>query len=218
MQEGVFFVNNRGEKLSGTVHGKGAKAVILCHGFRSSKENNAAWAEKLSDSFAVLRFDFSGHGESDGELKDITLTRLLADMSAAIGFMASRGAKSIGLAGHSLGGSLSILASARAKAICSVAGATDFSRRSLNRFGLLNFDQDAKGHDFCEALRKSRVLALFIHGDRDEVVPLWHSEKGVEAAAPGSRLEIIRGMDHSYREHYDKIVSLTEAWFKAHLG
>src|SRR3989338_8213394 len=104
MQEGVFFVNNRGEKLSGTVHGKGAKAVILCHGFRSSKENNAAWAEKLSDSFAVLRFDFSGHGESDGELKDITLTRLLADMSAAIGFIASRGAKSIGLAGHSLGG------------------------------------------------------------------------------------------------------------------
>ena len=90
--------------------------------------------------------------------------------------------------------------------------------RSLNRFGLLRFDQHAKNHDFYKALKKSGTPALFVHGDRDEVVPLWHSEKGMEAAAPGSRLEIIRGMEHSYGEHYDKIISLSESWFKERLG
>ncbi|MBI4019611.1 MAG: alpha/beta fold hydrolase [Candidatus Aenigmarchaeota archaeon] len=220
MQEEIFFGNGRGEKLAGVVHYRKeiSSAVILCHGFRSSKENKAAWAERLSDNFVVLRFDLSGHGESDGELKDITITRLLADMNAAIDFMIARGAKTIGLAGHSLGGSLSILASERAKAICSLAGATDFGTRNLNRFGLLHFDQDAKKYDFYRTLKKSKTPALFIHGDRDEVVPLWHSEKGIQAATEGSRMEIIRGMDHSYAGHYDKIISLSEAWFKERLG
>src|SRR3989338_1297035 len=93
MQEDVFFGNGRGEKMAGVVHypKETSKAVILCHGFRSSKENKAAWAERLSDNFAVLRFDFSGHGESGGDLEDVTLTRLLADMNAAIDFMIALG-------------------------------------------------------------------------------------------------------------------------------
>lgn len=214
MSEEVSFHGSIGT-LKGVVHGSSPKAVILCHGFTGSKGNKAGWAEELAKDFTVLRFDFSGHGESDGKLEDITLTALLGDARSAIEFMKKRGAKSVGIAGHSLGGSVTILASPFVKAVCPIEAVTDFSSVSLNRYGLKKFDEDARKHDIYRVIRNTKTPMLFIHGEKDNVVPLWHSQKAVEAAPPGSALEIIKGMTHDIEETgYKQIIALTKDWFK----
>ena len=219
--EEASFTNSRGEKLVGDLHpNSGNKGIILCHGYTSSKENKITWAKYLSDKFTVLRFDFSGHGESDGELQDITLSRLLDDLNSAIDFLSSKGIKEIGIAGHSLGGSLSILAASKVKTIIPIAAPTDYSGIDLNQRGIKNFNEDSKNYDFYDIIKKTNTPILFIHGDKDELVPLWHSEKALAVASKDSKLEIIQGMDHDYNgvnEYHEKIMNITKEWFSNHV-
>ncbi|VFQ84722.1 unnamed protein product [Cuscuta campestris] len=62
----LVVVNTHGEKLVGTLHEVGSKEiVIVCHGFRSSKDRIpmvtlAAAFEKAGIS--AFRFDFAGNG------------------------------------------------------------------------------------------------------------------------------------------------------------
>jgi uncharacterized protein len=219
--ENVSFVNKRGERLAGIIHDSKEKkrGILVCHGFMSSKDDKVDLSEQLSENFTVLRFDLSGHGDSEGELKDITLTRLLDDMDSAILFLKTKGIQNIGIIGHSLGGALAILTANKAKAIFSIAGPTDFKMRTLNEYGLDNFDQDAKNHDFYKVIKETKTPILFLHGSTDDVVPVWHSEKGMRFANRESKLEIIDGMGHTYSnpEHYEKIVSLAKEWFSSHV-
>ncbi len=92
----------------------GGPVVIWLGGFRSdmlATKANAldAWAVKHGRAF--LRFDYSGHGESDGRFEDGTISRWLEDSLAAIAARPSTvgGAGPI-LVGSSMGGWLALLA------------------------------------------------------------------------------------------------------------
>lgn len=69
-QEKIVIINRYGEKLAGVLHEAGSKdIVVLCHGFRSSKEGRTmlSLANALtSENISIFRFDFSGNGESEG--------------------------------------------------------------------------------------------------------------------------------------------------------
>ncbi|KAF5198893.1 Chromatin assembly factor 1 subunit fas2, partial [Thalictrum thalictroides] len=64
--ERITLKNNYGENLVGLLHETGSKElVILCHGFRSSKESAvmAGLADAISkEGISVFRFDFAGNG------------------------------------------------------------------------------------------------------------------------------------------------------------
>lgn len=82
--------------------------VILCHGFGG---NCRGWLmDNLSDDItakgmAVLKFDFNGHGESDGEFKDMTVPNEIDDLKKVIEWAQSQPwVKDIALVGHSQGG------------------------------------------------------------------------------------------------------------------
>ncbi len=68
--EKLFFENNAGRKLCGILNSvDDKKVVILCHGSNSSKESltYVNFAKRISDiNISTFRFDFSGHGESEG--------------------------------------------------------------------------------------------------------------------------------------------------------
>ena len=85
--------------------------AILMHGFiqdcgRKPEDLMTQVAERLSSvGIGVVRVDFNGHGESDGELKNMTVLNELADANAIIQYTRSiPGIRRIFLMGHSQGG------------------------------------------------------------------------------------------------------------------
>lgn len=122
-------------------NGRGAAqspAVVWLGGFRSDMratkaEALDAWAERSGRAF--LRFDYSGHGESDGRFEDGTISDWLSDALAII--RAKAGPFPV-LVGSSMGGWLALLA-ARALAgtdsapsgLVLIAPAVDFTEKLM---------------------------------------------------------------------------------------
>jgi len=97
MQKKVSFKNSKGQRLVGVLHipkGKGPfPAIILGHGLsvgRKSSTNRMIINHSLiKEKYIVLSFDMYGHGESDGELKNVTPKNPIRDIEAAIKFVKS---------------------------------------------------------------------------------------------------------------------------------
>ena len=65
----VTFQNAKHETLVGLLRDCGHQAAILCHGWKSTKEQSmfVQLADRLeAEGLTTLRFDFSGNGESEG--------------------------------------------------------------------------------------------------------------------------------------------------------
>ncbi len=125
----VSFTSSDGLKLVGIVDepkNSNGKAIILAHGITVDKEEEGIFTELsrlLSENeFTVLRFDFRGHGESEGKSVDMTIAGELNDLEAAISEVESKGYKEIGLLGASFGGGIAALYVSknqnRTKALC----------------------------------------------------------------------------------------------------
>ena len=217
----ILFKNKKGLKLSGTYNhvSSESSSIIIMHGFRSDKENKSNWANYLSENnFNVLRFDFTGHGKSEGNLEDITPETLNDDAKSALDYITSKTSGKIGVTGHSLGGLATIMISCdeRVNSSSPIAPPTDFSSRKL---GLEKFDNESKDMDVISIVKKIKIPMMFIHGDNDTVVPLSDSQNAVKNAV-NAKLEIIEGLPHTFDniEHYTKMIHLSEAWFSETLS
>ncbi len=105
--------------------------ALLAHCFTCSKDTLAARriAEALTaHGIAVLRFDFTGLGSSDGEFANTTFTSNVEDLVLAANHLRALGKAPSILIGHSLGGA-AILAAAseipEAKAVVTIAAPSD---------------------------------------------------------------------------------------------
>ena len=117
MKEKIFFENSIGTKLCGILSNptknKEKPVMVLCHGFATSKDGNTYTRLEaiLNDNeISIFRFDLFGHGESNGTLEDITISKAVDDVQNAIRFLKESGYKKIGLLGSSFGGMASLLA------------------------------------------------------------------------------------------------------------
>jgi len=107
----VYFYNKEKERLVGIIHNpkkKTNKGIIFVHGFKGNKEQEMILnlAKRLSSRYNVLRFDFSGNGESGGEFKDQSYSKYIEELKNAIKFFKN---EKICLIGHSLGGNIIVL-------------------------------------------------------------------------------------------------------------
>ena len=102
-------------KLVGEVQRPSVKAgkvptVIICHGLTGWRSENHLMAVNdslLAHGYATVRFDFNGHGESEGEFKDMTLGKEIADLGRIYDYVAGLkwvDRRRIAVAGHSQGG------------------------------------------------------------------------------------------------------------------
>ncbi|MBN1223259.1 MAG: alpha/beta fold hydrolase, partial [Candidatus Aminicenantes bacterium] len=244
MREKLFFENGNGVRLCGILsHPSGqanAPTVIMCHGFSTNKggRTNTQLEEILNThDIATFRFDFFGHGESDGRFDDITISEATRDVMAASKFIKNRGHTKIALFGSSFGGQASLLAASQTSEFYTlalkspvsdylgllIAGDREMDISSWKRSGYISitgadsrilrlnysFYEDAEKIRGYEAVKRIKTPTLIVHGNKDETVPLEQSK--IAAGLIGDcRLEIVRGADHIYSQpkHFEKMVKL----------
>jgi len=120
MEEKVYFNDSDGNKICGILlsptFDTNKPIVVLCHGLLTSKNNstNTNLKQILADkNIATFRFDFFGHGESDGKFEDVTISKAVDDIINAVIFLRNKSYKKIGLFGSSFGGISSIVAASK---------------------------------------------------------------------------------------------------------
>lgn len=249
MEEHVEFKNAEGDRLAGVLHrpdGKAAAGVLLCHGMESSKESLklAHLGEALRRAgLAVLRFDFTGAGESTGDFESITCTRQVDDLTAAHGLLKDRGVGRVAIVGSSMGGTTALMYAGAADGVAAlVTLAAPFDPRDLIKRdfppeacarwraqGFIEFDgrrlnvsflEEALTIDVAAAVARISCPALVIHGDADATVPVAHAHALHGALSIEKELCILPGADHRFTdpEVRTEVLRRTEAWIMRHLG
>lgn len=248
MEEHVTFTNGKGERLAGVLHLPGREAaggVLLCHGMESSKESLklAHLGEALSRAgLAVLRFDFTGAGESTGNFESITCTRQVGDLAAAHGLLKDRGVGRVAIVGSSMGGTTALMYAGAAEGVAALVtlaapfdpreiieqgfppeaftrwraqGFIEFDGRRLN----VSFLEEALTIDVAAAVARITCPVLVIHGDADATVPVAHGHALHGALRVEKELCILPGADHRFTgpEGRGEALRRTEEWISRYL-
>lgn len=174
--------------------------ALFAHCFTCSKDIPAARriAQRLAAAgIAVLRFDFTGLGHSEGEFANTSFATNLGDLEAAARWLEGQGMAPDLLIGHSLGGAAVLKAAAdipSARAVVTIGAPFDpahvtqhFSQdiETICREGearieigdrpftiTRQFIEDIAAQDLREAVAHLNRALLVLHAPRDNVVPI----------------------------------------------
>ncbi len=227
LHQKVEFTNDDGETLAGVLDTPAQKPrayALFAHCFTCSRNLKAAThiARTLNDAgIAVLRFDFTGLGDSEGEFAATSFSNNVADLLAAARFLEQEFTAPALLIGHSLGGTALLLAAAdipSAVAVATIAapshpshvvsqfaGAVDDIKASGaaevelggRRFNIQrHFLDDLERHPLPDSIGALRKALLILHSPLDETVSIDHaSELFTAAKHPKSFLSLDKA-DH----------------------
>jgi pimeloyl-ACP methyl ester carboxylesterase len=90
--------------------------VLYLHGFGSAQSGEKAEyfrGQALAAGWPFCSFDFQGHGESGGSLRDLTFSRNLDDVARAHDFLIGQKFRHVVLMGSSMGGATALWHAAR---------------------------------------------------------------------------------------------------------
>lgn len=244
MEEKIFFKNSSGNNLAGMLSNppdsKDKPIFILCHGFATSKDSySIVKLQQLlnQNNISTFRFDFFGHGESEGKFEDITVSEGVDDALQAIHYLKKQGYSKIGLFGSSFGGIVSTMTASKSKDLYLLVlkspvsnflerdfqvktekelkdwksnGFTYYVAGKGQKFKLnYTFFEDYKNNDGYQAAPKIKIPTLIVHGDKDDIVPVEQSKK-IASLIKNCTLKIISGADHRYSQpdHFDLMLNL----------
>lgn len=124
----ITFENDAGHKLAALLDlpadDRPVAFALFAHCFTCSKDYKGVVRVSKAlavQGIAVLRFDFTGLGESEGDFTDTTFSSNIADLVAAAEFMGRELAAPKILIGHSLGGAAVLHAAVRIPSAVAVA-------------------------------------------------------------------------------------------------
>lgn len=237
MEKKIYFKNSKGNKLCGIlsnpISNKKQPIIILSHGFSTSKNSRTYLRlQNILNKHQIsnLRFDFFGHGESEGKIEDITISEAVDDILNAIKFLKNQGYTKIGLFGSSFGGIASLITASKTDdlfllvlkspvsnyeekeiATKSKKELEDWKNKGFRYYVSgdgrklkLNytFFKDFKNNNGYKAAKKIKIPTLIVHGDNDETVPIEQSKKTANLIK-NCKLEIVKGADHRYSKPKD---------------
>ena len=221
--------------------------ALLAHCFTCGKDNVAARriARRLAaHGVAVLRFDFTGLGESAGDFAQTTFSSNVADLEAAAAALAGRGMAPELLIGHSLGGAAVLRAAAgipSARAVATIGAPFDPGHVTHNFADALErIDSDGAaevelggrtitvGRDFVAdvaaaalepAIRDLGCALLVMHAARDMVVGIDNATRIFTAARHPKSFVTLDDADHlvSSAADSDYAAGVIAAWAARYL-
>jgi pimeloyl-ACP methyl ester carboxylesterase len=77
--------------------------------------------------------------------------------------------------------------------------------------------QERESLDREKMMSEVKCPVLILHGDKDDTIPLEHSQSAIQYLPKGSKLEIIKGGSHRLEEDIGKLSAMVASWFKSHL-
>jgi len=117
------FIGSNGNRLDARLERPDTKPkafIIFGHCFTCTKDILTVYRSSrilAQQGYAVLRFDFAGLGDSEGDFSDCNFSTTVEDTHAAINFLKENYTAPSVLIGHSLGGTTSLATAATAPSI-----------------------------------------------------------------------------------------------------
>lgn len=230
--------------------GEKVPIAIIMHGFTGNKEGRML--KLIADSLqnhgiASIRFDFNGHGQSEGRFEDMTVPNEIEDAKKVYEYVATLpyvDASRIALVGHSQGGVVSAmtageLGSPRVAAVALLAPAAVLRDDAIrgNTMGAKYNPLDPPdsvplfgGHNLgasyirtaftlpiYETAARYTGLATIIHGTGDRVVPYTYGERFHEQWK-NSEWHLLEYFDHGFTQNVYRVAELTSEFLTRTLG
>ena len=197
-----------------------------------------------SHGIAVLRFDFAGLGESEGEFITTDFSTNITDILAAAAFLEEAYEAPSLLIGHSLGGAAVVFAGTHISSLKAVvtigtpsnpAHVTHLFEEELKQIrengkatviiGGREFDvrsqfvDDLEQRDLVVALRNLRKPFLVMHAPLDEIVSVDHAATIYKAAFHPKSFVSLDGADHILTRKEDSIYvgEVIASWSKKYI-
>jgi putative redox protein len=249
--EKVEFRGAQGDLLAGRLDlpdGVPVAFALFAHCFTCSKDVFAA--QRICTSLAehgvaVLRFDFTGIGNSQGDFANTSFSSNVEDLVAAADFLRDHHQAPKLLIGHSLGGAAVPLAASRIAECIGVAtinapfdpaharhlfaeAIADIEEQGAARVTLAgrsftisrHFLHDLQSQRPRETLRNLKRALLIFHATEDKTVSIDNAREIYQAALHPKSFIALDGADHliSRREDAIFIASMLAAWAGRYLA
>ena len=247
----ITFENTAGQTLTGRlempVDRHPHNFALFAHCFTCNK--NLAAVRNISKAltasgFAVLRFDFTGLGESEGDFADTNFSGNVQDLVAAAQYLEQHHTAPSLIIGHSLGGAAALFAAAEIEAIQAVvtigAPSNPVHVKHLLKSGLEEIEETGEavvnlsGRDFkikkqfledlerkslAETAKSLRKPLLIMHSPQDTTVGIKNAEEIYVAAHHPKSFVSLDGADHLLFNKEDSryVGQVISGWAKRYL-
>lgn len=252
IEKPIIFANQKGEELWGVFSlpkiGKNFPAFIMCHGFTKTKSERkfVETARTLAQNqIAVLRFDFSGHGDSEGKLENLSIKKQVKDLKTAQNWLSQQqeiDEEKIAVLGHSLGALTTAVFQAEensAMALILLSPALHqkelikqwytpeqiklwqkqgYLDTSKGRIGV-EYLKDVVSKNWQETACAIKIPTLIIHGSEDDDIPIKYSQEILNKLAGIKKLEQTQKADHHFEscQAKEKLAEICLEWLKKYL-
>jgi putative redox protein len=247
----VTFTGSGGESLAARLdlpQGRPRAYALFAHCFTCSKDIFAAAriAGGLAErGFAVLRFDFTGLGASEGDFANTNFSSNVEDLVRAADFLREHHAAPQLLIGHSLGGAAVLAAAARvpeARAVATIAAPADpahvaahftEARAEIEAAGAAEvqlvgrpfrikkqFLEDIATHRLETAIGGLKKALMVFHAPRDATVGIDSASRIFLAARHPKSFVSLDDADHLLSRRSDAVyvAEVLAAWAGRYLG
>jgi len=246
----VAFKGGAGEMLAARLDlpmGPPRAFALFAHCFTCSKDLRAV--SRLANGLihhgiAVLRFDFTGLGSSEGEFANTNFTSNIDDLVAAADWLRDHHSAPQILIGHSLGGAAVLAAAHRipeSKAVATIGAPFD-PNHVTGHFGVAlgqiidtgsaqvdvggrpftiekHFIDDISAHNMEHAIQQLDRALMVFHAPRDEIVGIENAEQIFVAAKHPKSFVSLADADHLLHNpddaHY--ISGVIAAWAESYM-
>ncbi|MCI5498495.1 MAG: alpha/beta fold hydrolase [Clostridiales bacterium] len=221
--------------------------IIFLHGFTVWKTGPQRLYEEfvrqaVKEGFCVIRYDFYGTGESDGEFYEMTIGSEMRETAAIFNWAKEQpyvDASNLFLGGHSMGALIAVLEAPELQPKAAFGWATAMSmayqagqrtrfmkgptERGWDIDGLelsREFMEECVAMDFMAMVKGYEKPVLLIHGEMDTDIPVESSYSLKSIYGDKCELDVVPGANHRFLslEWKKHIYTKTISFLKAQLG